>query len=273
MEHKWALYFHEGRILCIRSWLRKLVVSARVECEDGFAKVVSIQGAFTGDDENDDFKMRTMDYLLRSHALGLLFPAPLPPDFDKAPKFAAMWCMNTFGKLALCATPHRIDAGIPERPLRTHSLLHISVARGDIRAVEGHLAAGLPVDLLAADGLAPLHWAFAQKDTAIAELLIGRGSPVDVRSAEGATPLMTEVQHGKRDKVSFLLDRGADVNAVDLRGFSSLHRAAEVGNLELTRLLLDRGARPDVNAQGHTPLSLAEQRGHGEVVNLLKSKL
>lgn len=273
MEHKWALYFHGGRILCIRSWVRKLVVSAQVECGDGLARVVSIQGSFTGDNEDDDFKVRTMDYLLRSHALGLLFPVPLPPDFDKDPKFAAMWCMNTFGKLALCATPHRIDAGIPERPLRTHSLLHISVARGDTRAVEEHLAAGIPVDLLAADGLAPLHWAFAQKDTSMAELLIRRGSPVDVRSAEGATPLMTEVQHGNRDKVSFLLERGADVNAVDLRGFSSLHRVAEFGNLELTRLLLERGARPDVNAQGHTPISLAEQRGHGQVAALLRSKL
>ena len=107
----------------------------------------------------------------------------------------------------------------------------------------------------------------------MAELLLRRGSPVDVRSAEGATPLMTEVQHGKCDKVSFLLDRGADVNAVDLRGFSSLHRAAEFGNLELTCLLLDRGARPDVTAQGHTPLFLAEKRGHTEVVKLLNSRL
>ena len=138
--------------------------------------------------------------------------------------------------------------------------------------MEKHLASGLSVDILAADGLAPLHWAFAQKDTAMAEFLIRHGSPIDVRSAEGATPLMTEVQRGNHEKINFLLTRGADVNAVDLCGFSCLHQAAEFGNIELTRLLLERGARPDVNAQGHTPVSLAEQRGHGEVVKLLKSK-
>jgi len=272
MEHKWALYFHEGRILCIRSWLRKLVATAHVECGDGLAKVTSVQGAFTGEDEDDAFKVRTMDYLIRTHALGLLFPAPLPPDFDKSPKLAAMWCMNIFGNMALCATSQQVGGEVPKKPLRTHSLLHISVARGDIQTVEKHLASGLPVDILAADGLTPLHWAFAQKDTAMAEFLIRHGSPVDVRSAEGATPLMTEVQRGNREKINFLLARGADVNAVDLRGFSCLHRAAEFGNLELTRFLLERGARSDVNAQGHTPISLAEQRGYGEVVKLLESK-
>jgi len=106
----------------------------------------------------------------------------------------------------------------------------------------------------------------------MAEFLIQHGSPVDVRSAEGATPLMTEVQAGKIENTKFLLDRGADANAVDLRGFSSLHRAAELGHVELTLLLLERGAHPDVMAQGHTPLSLAEKRGRGEIVKLLSRK-
>ena len=39
-----------------------------------------------------------MDFLLRSHALGMVYPAPLE---------AAMWCFKMFGNLALCAThPH-----------------------------------------------------------------------------------------------------------------------------------------------------------------------
>ena len=272
MEHKWALYYHEGRILCVRSWLRKLVATAHVECNNGLARLASIQGAFVSENEEEEFTVRAMDYLLRSHALGLMFPAPLPVDFEKAPKAAAMWCMNVFGKLAVCATQQRVDAGIPDRPLRTHSLLHIAVARGDTDAVDRHLQAGLPIDLLAADGLSPLHWAFGRKDTAMAEFVIDRGSPIDVRSAEGATPLMTEVQRGEIAKIKFLLDRGADVNAADLRGFTSLHRSAEVGNVEVTRLLLDRGARSEVVAHGHSPVSLAEERGRVEVVNLLKSK-
>jgi ankyrin repeat protein len=201
-----------------------------------------------------------------------MFPAPLPRDFEKAPKMAAVWCMNLFGKMALCATQQPVEAGIPENPLRTNSMLHIAVAKGDVQGMEHWLQSGLPVDLLAGDGLAPLHWAFAQKNTTMAEFLIRHGSPVDVRSAEGATPLMTEVQGGEIEKIKFLLDHGADVNAVDLRGFSSLHRVAEIGNVELTKLLLERGARLDVIAQEQTPLSLAEKRGHADVVKLLASR-
>lgn len=271
MEHKWAIYYHGGRILFIRSWLRKLMATAEVACgEDGIALVAAVRGAFVSENEEAEFTVRAVDYLIRSHAPGLVFPAPLPAEFESSPETSAMWCMNVFGKLAEFATPHRIDGGIPEKPLRTHSLMHIAVARGDTEAVDTFLKAGLPVDLLAADGLAPLHWAFARKDTRMAAFLIERGSPIDVRSAEGATPLMTEAQNGDVAKIEFLLDAGAEVNAVDSRGFNSLHRAAERGDAKVVTLLLDRGARTDVVAQGYTALSFAEKRGHAEVVSLLK---
>ena len=48
-----------------------------------------------------------------------------------------------------------------------------------------------------------------------------------------------------------------------------LHRAANMGELDLVRLLLERGAHPGPDAQGHTPRSLAEARGHTEVLEAL----
>ena len=60
--------------------------------------------------------------------------------------------------------------------------LHTSAARGDMESIEKHLANGIPADLLAADGLAPLHWALASDDSRVIQLLVSRGSPgVDVR--------------------------------------------------------------------------------------------
>jgi hypothetical protein len=272
MEHRWALFYHGGRILCIRSWQRKLIVSAEVECgNDGVARVRTIQGTFVDEKEEPEFTIRALDFLIRSHALGIIFPAPLPAGSEKSPKESALWCMSLYGVMAIFATPHRVDGGVPEKPLRTHSLMHIAVARGEVGVVEKYLRSGLPVDLLAGDGLALLHWALAREDTDMATFLIENGSPVDVRSAEGATPLMTEVQSGDIAKVEWLLDSGADVNALDSRGFSSLHRAAEGGNTGLVKLLLDRGARIDVSAQGHTARSLAEKRGHADVVRLLET--
>ena len=271
MDHKWALFFHNNRIICVRSWLRKTVATGEVQLAQDTAIITKIRGTLTGDKEEPDFAIRAFDFLIRTHALGEVFPAPLPPGLDKDPKNAAVWCFSEFGRRARVATAQKFDAPIPERPLRTHSLLHIAVARGDATQVEARLQSGIPIDLIAADTLAPLHWALARPDTQMIELLLKLGSPIDVRSSEGATPLMTACQSGSLDKIAFLLNHGADPNAIDNRGFTALHRAAEVGHSETVRLLLAHGAKPSVEAQGHTPLSFAEKRGHKEIIEILRA--
>lgn len=270
MEQKWALFYHRREVICVRSWLRKVQVVAHVEQRDGHVEITRIRGTFGDEDEESEFTARMLDFLLRSHALEMVYPAPLPTGLESDPQAAAMWCMSMFGNRALVATPHSFERKDPDRPLRTHSRLHIAVARGDLSAVDECLAAGVPIDLLAGDGLAPLHWALAPEDPAMLSLLIERGSPVDVRSAEGATPLMNAVQDECIEKVRYLLDHGANVNARDLRGFTALHRAAEMGFLDVTQLLLDRGAAPNPDAGGHTPRSLAEGRNREDIVALLK---
>jgi ankyrin repeat protein len=40
-------------------------------------------------------------------------------------------------------------------------------------------------------------------------------------------------------------------------------------NIEALQALLDRGAAPNPAAEGHTPRSLAEGRGNGEIVAIL----
>ena len=80
---------------------------------------------------------------------------------------------------------------------------------------------------------------------------------------------MNAVQERSIEMVTLLLDRGADPNARDTRGFTALHRAAELGELRIVQLLLDRGAYPPGEAEGHTPQSLAQGRGHTAIVNLL----
>jgi hypothetical protein len=269
MEHKWALYFHQRQILCIRSWLRKVNAIAEVEQADDYVEITSIRGSFSDEDEKPEFTVRVLDYLLRSHALGLVFPAPLPEGLEKEPRTAALWCMSNFGKFAWFATPEELKIEAPEQPLRSQSLLHISVARGDIEATDKYLDSGMPIDLLASDGLAPMHWALAQDNTTMLRHLIERGSAVDIRSADGATPLMNAVQNESVEQVNFLLDQGSDSNAVDARGFTALHRAAEMGKIELVKILLARGASPKREAQGYTPRSLAEKRGERAIVELL----
>ena len=273
MEHKWALFHHRGKMICVRSWQRQVQAVAQVEARGSHAEITAIRGTFATADEKPAFTIRVLDYLLRSHALGLVYPAPLPPGMDADPKAAAHWCMSAFGNLAWVATARELPRTEPDEPLRTDSLLHIAVARGDIPAIEARLAAGIPIDLLARDGLAPLHWALAAHNPAIMGLLLERGSSPDVRSYQGATPLMNAVQGRNLEQAAFLLDHGADPNARDGRGFTALHRAAEMGEIVIARLLLDRGAAVNPEADGgQTPRSLAEARGETAVVALLNEK-
>jgi Ankyrin repeats (3 copies) len=269
MEHKWALFYHRGEIICVRSWLRQVRAVACAEERGDHIVITAVRGTLVAEDEDPELTTRVLDYLLRSHALDVVYPAPLPAGLEKEPGEAAMWCMSMFGDRALFATPHHVVRRDPDKPLRTHSLLHIGVAWGDVPMVEASLAAGMPIDLLAGDGLAPLHWSLACADPEMMNLLLRHGSPVDVRSSEGATPLMTAVQSASVDKVTFLIDHGADVNAHDRRGFTALHRAAGMGNLDVVRLLLHRGASPNPEAEGHTPRSLAEARSEAAVVALI----
>ena len=69
-----------------------------------------------------------------------------------------------------------------------------------------------------------------------------------------------------------LLDRGADVNA-GRGGNTALHGAAFFGKFELARWLIKHGA--DVYAKaynGKTPFSIATDRGHEKVAELLRGR-
>ena len=269
MEHKWALFYYCGEIICISSWFRQVQAIAQVEEQQHYIEVKAVRGTFTDEGEDPEFTVRVLDYLLRSHALNTVYPAPLPVGIEEDPIEAANWCLGMFGNRAFFATPHPIIDRYPDRPLRTSSLLHIAAARGDAPMIEARLDAGVPIDLLASDGLTPFHLSLMCDDLSIMTLLLDRGSPVDVRSAKGTTPLMDAVELGKLEKAIFLLDHGADVDARDRRGFTALHKAAGKGHLDLTRLLLELGASPNPEAEGHTPRSLAEGRGHSRIVALL----
>lgn len=272
MEHKWAIYFHRGQMIFIRSWRRRVQVVAQTQIQGDSIEVTTVHGTFVADDEESSFTIRVLDFLLRTHALDIAYPAPLVPAIQTDPQRAAMWCFAVFGNRAHFATSDEFPIIPPKQPLRTSSLLHIATARGQVDAVRALLDAGWPVDLLASDGLAPLHWAIAQDDTAIMTLLLEHGSSVNVRSAEGATPLMNAVEERSLAKVIFLLDHGADPNATDQIGFTALHRAAERGEIQIAKSLLDHAAFPHPMAGGHTPLSLAQGRDKKGIVKLLSNR-
>jgi hypothetical protein len=270
MEHKWALFCHEGQILFVRSWQRAVKLIAEMQQGNGTVELSSIQGTLVDPNEDPAFTEAAVDFIIRTHALRSIFPAPLPSYPGSELQKAAKFSFGLFGNFAQFATHHRCRTATPGQPLRSHSLFHLAIARNDLAMAQTQLDRGVPVDLLAGDGLTAMHWALATQNLGTLDWLAAHGMPVDVRSDQGATPLMNAVQGDNRDAVGWFLSHGADPNASDYRGFTSLHRAAELGHVSIARLLLEGGAQRDPTAEGHAPLSLARFRGNHEIAGLLE---
>jgi len=269
MEHKWAIYYHNDTLIFVRSWLRQVVITAKTLQKENALVIESIKGKFINN-ESPEFTQKLVKYLLISHSINQIVPAPLPRELESTPKDAALWAFSVYGNIAQIGIFDETFDPPVNKPLRSHSLLHIAVAQGNINEVEKQFRNGLSLDLLAGDGLAPLHWSIASKEIQVMEKLLELGADPDSRSAEGATPLMNAVQSNKIHHVNLLLQSGANANAIDNRGFSSLHRAAEMGHLDIVIILLKSGADKNISSDGHTPLSFAERRGHEEIVKVLR---
>ena len=262
LEDKWALFHYDHRVLCVRSWQRKLMAVIHLKPAGEWVEIERAEGTLVPEQHDPEFHARLFMYLLHSHAQGLAWPTPLPDYLEDQPHAAALWCHSNFGRQSVCATlqPVPIPDEIP--PFRVDSLLHIAAARNDLPALKALLADGLPPDLKASDGLTAVHWALTHDSNDSLLALLDAGASPDARSAEGATPLMNAVQIPNLTKVKLLLERGADPNARDQRGFTALHRAAELGLVQLCTTLRDAGADPTIAVDGLTPAVLAHTRGH-----------
>src|SRR5215469_5496947 len=117
MEHKWAMFHQDATILFVRSWTRELYAVADVITGNNEIELTQLRGDLITENEDALFKKRVVDYMLRSHALQQVYPAPLPIEMSKDPIQAALWCFSCFGNLALVATHHEIPYQPPDQPL------------------------------------------------------------------------------------------------------------------------------------------------------------
>jgi len=91
----------------------------------------------------------------------------------------------------------------------------------------------------------------------------------NIRNNRGKTPLMVASLNGNLEIVKSLISEGADVNAKDNYGFTALMDAAFVGNLEIVELLVSAGADVNATVDNTSPLLIAYQMGHDEIVEYL----
>jgi ankyrin repeat protein len=77
------------------------------------------------------------------------------------------------------------------------------------------------------------------------------------------------------DLIKFLVEEcGANVNCRDGEGVTALGSAAAAGHLSIAEYLMTKGAEPDPEGPDWTkPLTLAQHRGHTEIMKALSAHL
>lgn len=96
---------------------------------------------------------------------------------------------------------------------------------------------------------------------------------VDLKDFKGVTALGYAVGHNQAGAVKILLDNGAS-HVVDTQDNTALHFAAGYGRDQILALLLDGRITnlSPVNAQGKTPVGVAEQNQQTKAAQALKAK-
>lgn len=108
----------------------------------------------------------------------------------------------------------------------------------------------------------------------MAKVLLQAGAdPNRARASGGETPIAMASQSGFADTVAMLLQAGADPNRVRPEdGATPIYQASENGHTATVEVLLRNGANPNVattDGRDYTPLKIANQKRHAEVVALL----
>ena len=148
------------------------------------------------------------------------------------------------------------------------SPLHLA-ASSDYRPhfIELLVAKGADVNVRDWNGWTPLHNAGNRSR----DLLIAKGADVNARTNRGETILHLGAASGDYAIVRWALNKGVDIDAKDNLGWTALHRAIVFEHPDTAKLLIAEGA--DVNikdSEGKTALAWAQDRGHTEIVEVLK---
>jgi uncharacterized protein len=189
--------------------------------------------------------------------------------------------------------------------------LHAAAARGDVAAIERLAAAGAALDARDGNGRTPLHVAtFARQRGAVRALLRAGADPAALDHDRYDAVTIAAVA-GDDETLRLLLALGASAKLVTSRyDGTALIAAAHLGHDAVVRTLIDAGAPLDhvnnlhwtaviesivlgdggsrhqatlaallgagasttlADRAGRTPLQLARDRGHGELVQMLEA--
>jgi hypothetical protein len=111
----------------------------------------------------------------------------------------------------------------------------------------------------------------------LAEFLIAKGANTEVKDKDGRTlgnmavtqQLFEACKNGHQKDVEKLLTEGADIHGQTSCGYTPLHLAAEAGHTNVVKYLIEKGAAVNSKEGTDSPLLLASMKGFKDVVELL----
>ncbi|MED6263545.1 hypothetical protein CHARACLAT_005605 [Characodon lateralis] len=149
--------------------------------------------------------------------------------------------------------------------------LHFAAWQGHLGIVKLLVKqAGANVDSQTTDGRTALHLASQRGQYRVARILIELGADVHVTSSELNTALHVAAETGHTSTSRLLIKHQADVNLQNAQGLAPLHLASQRGHLATVKMLIAEGANPYIsNPAQRTCCHLAAENGHGEVLKEL----
>ncbi len=153
--------------------------------------------------------------------------------------------------------------------------IHEAALNGQSGLVTRLLAEGLDADVRDHEGRTALMYASFNGHIEIMKELIEKGASVNLFDIYGRTALMMASSGPYPESVKLLLDNQADPDIADTdEHFTALMYAAAEGHLEVVKILLSYRADPaKKDADGDNAITFADNNGHKEVADLLRSFL
>lgn len=191
----------------------------------------------------------------------------------------------------------------------TSSLVDLA-EQGHITAVKQAISQGEDIEQRDNRLRTPLMAATHANQIEVARLLIDNGANVNARDSIDDSPYLYSGARGLQEILLMTLSHGADLRSLNRYGGTALIPAAERGHIETVQTLIDAGIEVDhvnrlgwtalieaivlgdgsdkyahivtklikggadvnlADGQGNSPLTLATQKGYGNIIDILKS--
>ncbi len=191
-------------------------------------------------------------------------------DVEPLKSIMVRWklALNEKGRVPFRSTPLAINA----------DGLILTAARGELLFLRRLVEEGMQIDATNEVNYTPLMAAARSSQIEVVKFLIEAGADVHRRDQYGHTPLHCAVgspasrftDEAQQACVQELVEHGAEIEAKDEGESTPLMSAAWFGCLRPVRYLLDKGATANaVDSKGRTAESLARERGHVEIAEIL----